>query len=69
MGWMSANVDEWSGDFLYLFGRLQFLFTDKFGLALGYQFTDVDVSRDQRRRKSEYDMEFSGPSLQLTYGF
>ncbi len=69
MGWMSADIDEWSGDFLHLYGRLQFLFTDKLGVALGYQFTDLDVSRDRRRRKSQYDLEFSGPSLQLTYGF
>jgi len=69
LGWMSANVDEWSGDFLYLNGRLQYLFANSFGMALGYQFTDVDVSREQNRRQSEYDMEFSGPSLHLSYGF
>jgi len=68
-GWMSANVDEWSGDFLYLHGRLQYRFADKLGLALGYQFTDIDISRKKQRRQSEYDLEFSGPSLQLTYGF
>ena len=69
LGWMSANIDEWSGDFLYLSGRVQFRFTDRLGVALGYQFTDVDVRRKQRNRQSEYDLEFSGPSLQLTYGF
>jgi hypothetical protein len=69
VGWMSANVDEWSGDFLYLNGRLQYLFANSFGMALGYQFTDVDVSRRQKRRQSEYDIEFSGPSLHLSYGF
>jgi hypothetical protein len=68
-GWMSANVDEWSGDFLYLSGRAQYRFADKFGIALGYQFTDVDVSRRKHRRQSEYDIEFSGPSLHLTFGF
>lgn len=69
LGWMSANIDEWSGSFLYLNGRLQYLFTKRLGVALGYQFTDVDVSREQRRRDSEYDIEFSGPSVQLTFGF
>jgi hypothetical protein len=66
---MSANVDEWNGDFLNLNGRLQYLFANNFGMALGYQFTDVDVSRRQKRRQSEYDLEFSGPSLHLSYGF
>jgi hypothetical protein len=66
---MSANVDEWRGDFVYLNGRLQYLFANNFGIALGYQFMDVDVSRRQQHRQSEYDIESSGPSLLLSYGF
>ncbi len=66
IGWMSANVDEWDGSFRYLHLRTHLRFNDHLGVALGYQLTDVDVSRDTGRRASRYNMEFSGPSLMLT---
>jgi hypothetical protein len=68
-GWLSADIDEWNGDFTYLSARAHYLFSDRFGVSLGYQFTDVDVSRKQQRQSSEYDIEFKGPTLQLSLGF
>ena len=69
VGWMSANVDEWDGSFGYLHLRTHLMIGQHLGVALGYQFTDVDVSRDRGRQSSEYDIEFSGPSLMLTLGW
>ncbi|MEP5567678.1 MAG: hypothetical protein ABJN62_07590 [Halioglobus sp.] len=69
VGWFSANVDEWDGRFLYLHARTHFLVTERFGISAGYQRTDVDVKREQRRRESRYDIEFTGPTVHLTYGF
>ena len=69
MGWMSANVDEWDGSFSYIHLRTHFRLFENVGLALGYQFTDVDVSRERRRESSLYDIEFSGPSAMLTVSF
>ena len=68
-GWLSANIDEWDGDFRYLNARTHYRFTERFGVSLGYQYTDVDVSRERERQSSEYDMEFKGPAVQFTYGF
>jgi hypothetical protein len=69
MGWMSANVDEWDGNFRYVHLRTHLRLNKHVGVALGYQFTDVDVSRDRRSASSEYNIEFSGPSLMLTVAF
>ncbi len=66
-GWMSANVDEWDGRFIYYHARTHLRITERFGVAVGYQVTDVDVERDRRRKSSEYDIEFSGPSLVFTF--
>ncbi|GHD16898.1 hypothetical protein GCM10007052_22810 [Halioglobus japonicus] len=35
LGWMSANVGEWSGSFTYLHWRLHYAFSDRWGLAAG----------------------------------
>jgi len=68
-GWFSANVDEWDGQFIYLHARTHYRFTEHFGIGMGYQLTDVDVTRERQRRESEYDVKFTGPTLHLTYGF
>jgi hypothetical protein len=69
MGWLSANVDEWEGHFSYIHLRTHVRLWENVGLAIGYQFTDVDVSRDRRRNSSEYDIEFTGPSAMITLAF
>ena len=69
VGWLSANVDEWSGSFTYLHARAHYAFTHRWGASLGYQFTDVDVERDQGRRETAFDMQFTGPTLQVTWLF
>jgi len=69
LGWMSANVDEWDGSFTYIHLRTHFRLGQHVGLALGYQFTDVDVTRERSRASSEYDIEFNGPSAMITVSF
>ncbi|QFU77245.1 hypothetical protein EY643_17145 [Halioglobus maricola] len=69
LGWLSADVDEWSGSFTYLHARFHYAFTERWGSSLGYQYTDVDVTRDRGRRETAFDMQFRGPTLQLTYLF
>jgi hypothetical protein len=69
LGWLSANYDNYDGDFLFLHARLLYRFEGGFGLSAGYQFTDIDVERDRSDGKNEYKIEFDGPTLQLIYTF
>ena len=71
VGWLSLNIDDWDGDFLYWKADLNYRIGDGFNLSAGYQYTDIDITRDQRKRQrlSEYDLEYSGPSIHLSYGF
>ncbi|MFV8819441.1 hypothetical protein [Haliea sp. E17] len=66
-GWMSANVDEWDGSFVYAHPRVHYRFSKHFGAALGYQFTDVDVTHEGKRVETEFDVELKGPTLTLSY--
>lgn len=69
VGWMSADIDDYSGSFSYLHAKAHYRFTDRFGFALGYQYTDVNVTRDGSHRESEFDIQLTGPSAQFTYAF
>jgi opacity protein-like surface antigen len=68
-GWLSANVQDYSGDFVYAHLRGYYKFTENFGVSLGYQLTNIDISRDRARSDIAFDSELDGPSFTLTYSF
>jgi hypothetical protein len=68
-GWLSANVDEYSGDFTYAHLRAMYRFSDRFGLSLGYQHTDIDITQKRERSELNYDLRFDGPTLTFSYAF
>ena len=62
---------QWDGNFRYYTADLSYRIGGGFVASIGYQLTDMDATRKQSRprRRSEYDLEFSGPSIHLSYGF
>ncbi|EED32264.1 hypothetical protein NOR53_3322 [gamma proteobacterium NOR5-3] len=68
-GWLSADVDDYSGDFVYGHLRASYQISDRFGASLGYQVTDIDITEARSRSKLSFDTEIDGPSLTLTYSF
>ena len=69
LGWLSITYDDYDGSFSYLHARTSYHFTDRFGVSLGYQYIDVDFTRDRERGETGFDASFHGPSLVLSYGF
>ncbi len=69
LGWFSANVDEYDGSFSFVRANAQYWFTDRFAAVLGYQYTEVDITRDTGRRETEFDLTFDGPIFELSYAF
>ena len=68
-GWLSFSDEEFSGDYLYLTAFTEYRFTKNFGVGLSYQVAEVDLTKEDSKSKKEFDMEFYGPSVFLTYGF
>ncbi len=69
LGWMSVNIDNWDGDYAFLNLRTDYRFTERFGVGVGYQITDVDVTYASKRFEHTYDIQYDGPTLYLEYGF
>lgn len=69
LGWMSANIDNWDGDYLYANVSTDYRITDRFGLGLGYQGVSVDVTHKGSRIDSSLDISYYGPTVYLEYGF
>ncbi|MFT4767898.1 MAG: hypothetical protein ACI8RN_001028 [Glaciecola sp.] len=68
-GWLSADVNEYSGDFVYGHLRGHYQISDRFGASLGYQITNIDISQQRSRGELAFDTDLDGPTLTLTYSF
>jgi hypothetical protein len=68
-GWLSANVDEYEGDFVYGHLRAFYGITERLGISLGYQRTDIDITQTRARSNINYDLRLNGPTLSLSLAF
>ena len=70
MGWLSANYEEYDGSFAYLHPRLVYAFAEHWSLTAGYQYVNIDLTRKKSsNRESEFNMDFKGPTVFVTYRF
>jgi len=68
-GWLSANYDEYEGSFSYVHARTMYRFTERFGVGVGYQYVDVDLTQERKHGEAGFDVQFEGPTIYLAYGF
>ncbi|MEM1113536.1 MAG: hypothetical protein AAGI11_16595 [Pseudomonadota bacterium] len=68
-GWLSVTYDDYDGDYLFFNAQTEYRITDRFGLGLSYQASQIDVTVDKSRGEDAFDIDLFGPSLYLTYGF
>ncbi|WP_439102799.1 outer membrane beta-barrel protein [Congregibacter sp.] len=68
-GWLSANVDEYEGDFTYAHLRGFYRIGEKLGVSLGYQSTDIDIQRIRPTNTIDINAQLDGPTFTLTYTF
>lgn len=69
LGWLSFNYDDYEGDYLFLTAFTEYRFTERFGIGLSYQASEIDVVHDNDRSRKEFNIDLLGPSIYLTYGF
>lgn len=69
IGWLSLEIDNIDGNYTYGEISTEYRITDRFGIGATYQFSEIDVTVDERDGFDAVDIEFSGPSIYLSYGF
>ena len=69
IGWLSMNYDEYSGDLLRANTSIEYRPIKNLGLGIGYNFSELDVTRDQALHSERFDLNFSGPLFYLKGGF
>lgn len=68
-GWLSLEIDDIEGKYTYLDIGTEYRFTDRFGVGAAYQLSKMDVTSTNTDGVDKFEMEFSGPSIYLSYGF
>ena len=69
VAWFGLNYDEYSGDMVALTANLEYRFTDKFGVGVGYNYIDMDLEIDKSSRTDKYNLDYKGPVLYVSAGF
>jgi hypothetical protein len=69
LGWLSANYDDYDGDYLFLTLLTEYRITDRFGVGFAYQVSEIDITKDKRNGSDSYDIDQYGPSIFISYGF
>ncbi len=68
-GWLSLEIDDIDGNYTYLNVGTEYRVTDHFGIGAAYSLSKMDVTSTDGDGLDSFDVEFSGPSVFLTYGF
>ena len=69
LGWLSAKYEDYDGSFAYLHARTMYRFTERFGVGVGYQYIDADLSHDRDKGEIGFEIQFDGPAAYLAYSF
>jgi hypothetical protein len=68
-GWLSFDYEDYEGAYLFLTVFTEYRFTKGFGMGLSYQIAEIDIIEDNGTGKKDFEIDFLGPSVYLTYGF
>ncbi|MFT5333533.1 MAG: hypothetical protein ACJAUG_002186 [Halioglobus sp.] len=69
VGWLSLEVDDIDGEYAYADIGTEYRITEHFGIGATYQISQIDVTSQEDNGFNKLDVDFSGPSVYLSYGF
>jgi opacity protein-like surface antigen len=69
VGWFGLSYDDYDGNLLTLAANLDYRLTDHFGVGVGYNYINMDLTIDKSNRKDKYDIDYKGPVLYVTASF
>jgi len=63
----STRDFNYDGAFVYAHLKGSYRVTDKPGISLGYQVTDIDLTEARRFSDLSFDLQLDGPTLAISY--
>ena len=69
VGWFGLSYSDYDGNLLTLAANLDYRLTDHFGVGVGYNYINMDLTINKSNRKDKYDIDYKGPVLYVTASF
>jgi opacity protein-like surface antigen len=69
VGWFGLSYSDYDGNLLTLAANLDYRLTDHFGVGVGYNYINMDLTINKSNRKDKYDIDDKGPVLYVTASF
>ncbi|MGB5426713.1 MAG: hypothetical protein WBN95_07975 [Gammaproteobacteria bacterium] len=69
IGWFGMSYGDYNGNLMSAFANLDYHLTDHFGVGVGYNYINMDLTVNKSRRKDKYDVDYKGPVLFVTASF
>lgn len=69
VGWFGLDYGDYSGNLVTLVANLEYRLTDHFGVGVGYNYVDMDLTIDKSNRKDKYDLDYKGPVAYISASF
>ncbi len=68
-GWFGLSYDKYDGEMINLHSTVTYELGDRWELAAGYQFIQLDLDVEEEFFTSRYDLDFEGPMASLRFKF
>jgi opacity protein-like surface antigen len=69
VGWFGLDYSDYSGKLVTLAASLEYRLTDHFGVGVGYNYINMDLTIDKSNRKDKYDLDYKGPVAYISASF
>ena len=69
VGWFGLDYGDYSGNLVTLAANLEYRLTKNFGVGVGYNYVDMDLTIDKSNRKDKYDLDYKGPVAYVSASF
>lgn len=68
-GWLSANIQDYDGDILTASVSVDYWINNNWGLGLGYNYVDLDLTIDETIFDQYYKVKYDSFFFYATFGF
>lgn len=69
VGWFGLDYSDYSGDLLTLAANLEYRLTNHFGVGVGYNYVDMDLTIKKSKRTDRYEIDYKGPVAYISASF
>ncbi len=69
VGYFGLDYNDYDGKLVTAVASLEYRLTDHFGVGIGYNYVNMDLTINKSSRKDKYDLDYKGPVAYISASF